>query len=84
VPKLPRKGLSTEENARDGDRGGGAGQSGCVNSVRDGRPEGRPEGRLAATPPDPAWEGAVVDDSSPGSPRSMKCGRVTGPNRIID
>jgi hypothetical protein len=41
------------------------------------------EGRLAAIHPDPAWEGAVVDDSSPSSPRGLKCGRATGQNRII-
>jgi hypothetical protein len=53
------------------------------DTVQDGRPEGRQEGRLAATHPDPAWGGAVVDDSSPGSTRSMKCCRATGPNQIL-
>jgi hypothetical protein len=47
-----------------------------VNSVN-------PKGRLAAIHPDPAWEGAVVDDSSPGSPRGLKCDRATFQNRII-
>jgi hypothetical protein len=42
-----------------------------------------PEGRLAAIHPDPAWEGAVVDDSSRGSLGGLKCGRATGQNQII-
>jgi hypothetical protein len=53
------------------------------DTVQDGRPEGRQEGRPAATHLDPAWGGAVVDDSSPGSARSMKCCRATGPNQIL-
>jgi hypothetical protein len=40
------------------------------------------EGRLAALHSDPGWEGAVVDDSSPISPRDLKCCRATGQNRI--
>jgi hypothetical protein len=40
-------------------------------------------GRLVTIHPDRAWEGAVMDDSSPGSPRGLKCGRATGRHQII-
>jgi hypothetical protein len=46
-----------------------------VNSVN-------PVGRLAPLHSDPGWEGAVVDDSSPISPRGLKCCRPTGQIRI--